>query len=41
MYYIQYVNPLLKFRQNSIISEKPGYLSRELKILTSSNYHGV
>ena len=29
-------NPLLKFRQSSIISEKPGYLSEKLNPLTSS-----
>ena len=34
-------NPLLKFRQSSIISEKPGYLSEKLKALTSSNYDRV
>ena len=30
-------NPLLKFRQSFIISEKPGYLSEKSKTLTSSN----
>ena len=34
-------SPVLKFRQISIISEKPGYLSEKLKILTNSNYHRV
>ena len=34
-------NPLLKFRLNSIISEKPGYMPEKLKTLTSSNYHKV
>ena len=34
-------NPLLKFRQSSIISEKLGYLSEKLKALTSSNYDRV
>ena len=34
-------NPIPKFRQSSIISVKPGYLSEKLKILTSSNYHKV
>ena len=34
-------NPLLKFRQSSIISEKPGYLSGKLKIFTGSDYHRV
>ena len=34
-------NPIPKFRQNSIISEKPGYFSKKLKTLTSSNYHKV
>ena len=32
-------NPLPKFKESSIISEKPGYLSEKLKTLTSSNYH--
>ena len=31
-------NPLLKFRQSFIISEKPGYLSEKLKTMMSSNY---
>ena len=30
-------NPILKFRQSSIISEKPGYLSEKLETLMSSN----
>ena len=30
-------NPILKFRQSSFISEKPGYLSEKLKTSTSSN----
>ena len=34
-------NPVLKFRQNFFISEKPGYLSEKLKTLTSSNHHRV
>ena len=34
-------NPILKFRQSSCISEKPGYLSEKLKTLMSSNYHRV
>ena len=34
-------NPQIKFRQSSIISEKPGYLSEKLKALTSSNYDRV
>ena len=34
-------NPIQKFRQNSIIFEKPAFLSQKLKTLTSSNYHGV
>ena len=34
-------NLILKFRQSSIISEKPGYLSEKLKTLTSSNYDRV
>ena len=31
-------NPIQKFRQTSIVLEKPGILSEKLKILTSSNY---
>ena len=31
-------NQIPKFSHGSIISEKPGYLSEKLKILTSSNY---
>ena len=31
-------NPILKFRQSSFISEKPGYFPEKLKTLTSSNY---
>ena len=34
-------NPLLKCRQSSIISDKPGYLSGKLKTLRSSNYDKV
>ena len=34
-------NPIQKFRQSSIVFEKPGFLSEKLKILTSSNYHRV
>ena len=34
-------DPVLKFGQSSIIFEKPGYLSENLKTLTSSNYHRV
>ena len=30
-----------KFRQNPIVSEKPGYLTEKLKTLTSFNYHKV
>ena len=30
-----------KLRQNSITSEKQGYLSEKLKALTSSNYNRV
>ena len=33
--------PILKFRQSSGIIEKPGYLSKKLKTLTSSNYRRV
>ena len=32
-------NPIAKFKQSSIISKEPGYLSEKLRILTSSNYH--
>ena len=31
----------MKFRQSSIVCEKPGFLSEKLKPLTSSNYHRV
>ena len=31
-------NPIQKFRQSSIVFEKPGVLSENLKTLTSSNY---
>ena len=34
-------NPIQKFRQISIVFEKPGILSENLKILTSSNYPAV
>ena len=34
-------NSLPKFRQSSIVSEKPGSLSEELKTLSSSNYYKV
>ena len=34
-------NPIPKFRQSSIISERPEYLSEKLKTLTSSNYHRI
>ena len=34
-------NPKQKFRQSSIVSEKPGILSENLKTLTSSNYPTV
>ena len=34
-------NPIPKFKQSSIISEKPGYSSEQLKTLTNSNYHRV
>ena len=30
-------NTILKFRQSSCISEKPGYVSEKLKTLASSN----
>ena len=32
-------NPVPKLRQSSIISDKLGYLSENLKTLTSSNYN--
>ena len=31
-------NPIQKFRQSSVVFEKPGSLSENLKTLTSSNY---
>ena len=31
-------NPVKKFRQSSIVLEKPGNLSENLKTLTNSNY---
>ena len=34
-------NPIQKFRQSSIVFEKPGILSEDLKTLTSSNYPTV
>ena len=34
-------NPTQKFRQSSIVFEKPGILSENLKTLTSSNYPTV
>ena len=34
-------NPIQKFRQSSIVLEKPGILSENLKTLTSSNYPAV
>ena len=34
-------NPTQKFRQSSIVFEKPGILSENLKTLTSSNYAAV
>ena len=34
-------NPIQKFRQSSIIFEKPGILSENLKTLTRSNYPRV
>ena len=34
-------NIIQKFRQSSIVFEKPGILSENLKILTSSNYPTV
>ena len=32
-------NPIQKFRQSSIVFQKPGILPEKLKILASSNYH--
>ena len=34
-------NPMQKLRQSSIVFEKPGILSENLKTLTSSNYATV
>ena len=34
-------NPIQKFRQRSIVFEKPGILHKKLKTLTSSNYRKV
>ena len=34
-------NPKQKFRQSSILFEKPGILPKNLKILMSSNYIAV
>ena len=34
-------NPIQKFRQSSIVFEKPGNLSENLKTLTGSNYPTV
>ena len=34
-------NLIQKFRQSSLIFEKPDFLSEKLKTLTSSNYHKV
>ena len=34
-------NTIQKFRQSSIVFEKPGILSENVKILTSSNYLAV
>ena len=34
-------NPIQKFSQSSIVFEKTGILSKNLKILTSSNYPTV
>ena len=35
------LKPVPKFIQSTIIYGKPGYLSKKLKTLTSSNYHKV
>ena len=34
-------NPILKFRQSSFISEKPGYFPEKLETLARSNYYRV
>ena len=34
-------NPIQKFRQSSIVFEKPGILSENVKTLTSPNYPTV
>ena len=34
-------NPIQKFRESSIVFEKPGILSENLKTLTTSNYPTV
>ena len=34
-------NPKQKFRQSSIVFEKPGFLFQKLRTLTGSNYHRV
>ena len=34
-------NPIQKFRQNTIVFEKPGFLSEKLTTSTNSNYHRV
>ena len=34
-------NPIQKFRQSSIVFEKPGILSENLKTVTNSNYPTV
>ena len=34
-------NPIFRFRQSSITSQKPGYFSEKMKNLMSSDYHKV
>ena len=34
-------NPIQKFRKSSIVFEKPGILTKNLKTLTSFNYPAV
>ena len=34
-------NSIQKFREGSLVFEKPGILSKKLKTMTSSNYHRV
>ena len=34
-------NPRPKFRQSSIVSEKPGSLPEKMRTFASSNYHRI